>query len=472
MKQNGAVVFALFSLAAVVAADDRPNIVLIFVDDLGYGDLSCYGNTKFQTPNLDRMSKEGVRLTEFYVTTPFCAPSRGALLTGRYPFRNGVITNPAPDGRKPLDDKVGLRSSEITIAEILKSAGYETACVGKWHLGHYPEFYPQTQGFNDHFGILYSNDMRPVQLMHNSERVEYPVLQATLTQRYTDRAIEFIEKNRSRPFFLYLPHAMPHKPLAASEAFYKKSGAGLYGDVVTELDANIGRLLERIDGLGLDSKTLVIFTSDNGATYGGSTGGLRGMKGSTFDGGIKVPCIARWKGKIPASQIDRDPVISVDWLPTILAAVGATAPADRKLDGTNILPSITSDSRIEPRNVFFENGGQLHAVRNGKWKLHFLPPRDRLVGQNTIATYVDPRAPDGVTILAPPEQAKPDQHPGLTTGDIVTGIALFDLEKDRGEQKDVAAKNPAVVHQLLGACLTLREEMEKVARTEAKSTAN
>ncbi|GAF81426.1 unnamed protein product, partial [marine sediment metagenome] len=297
----------------------KTNFILIFADDLGYGDISGFGlkQSPFETPNLDRMAAEGAKLTSFYVPTPYCAPSRATILTGRYPFRNGVPFNPAPDSG--IND-VGLPHSEITIAEALKDAGYTSTCIGKWHLGHTFHYLPRRQGFDEYFGILYSNDMRPVQLVENEKVVEYPVIQATLTKRYTQRALDFIERSfrRNRPFFLYLPHAMPHKPLAASEDFYTPDTPDdLYADVIRELDWSVGQILDKIKKLGLDSNTLVLFTSDNGPSYGGSTGGLRGMKGRTWEGGIRVPMIARWPGRIPAGNVNHSPAGSIDVFPTI-----------------------------------------------------------------------------------------------------------------------------------------------------------
>src|SRR5487761_1859994 len=235
---------------------DRPNVVVILADDLGYGDLACYGHPNFKTPHLDRMAAEGARLTQFNTPMPFCAPTRAALLTGRYPFRCGMNGNPAPDGG-PNADALALPESEVTLAQLFHHAGYATGMVGKWHLGHKrPEEMPTGRGFDEYLGILYSNDMRPVELVEGTQSVEYPVVQTTLTRRYTARALEFIERNRSNPFFFYFAHAMPHKPLAPAERFYKKSGAGLYGDVLLDLDASVGEVLAKLAELDLDEKTL------------------------------------------------------------------------------------------------------------------------------------------------------------------------------------------------------------------------
>jgi len=431
--------------APVGDTDRSPNVIVIFADDLGYGELSCQGHAKFKTPMLDRMAAEGARLTDFYVPVPYCAPSRGTIMTGRYPWRHGVIRNPCPDAG--VND-VGIPESEITLGEALQAAGYATCCVGKWHLGHQPQFYPCRNGFDEYLGILYSNDMRPVELIDGDQVVEYPVVQATLTKRYTERAIRFIEKSRDRPFFLYFPHAMPHKPLAASEVFYKKSDAGLYGDVIAELDWSVGQILTKLKALGLDEKTLVIFTSDNGPWFGGSSGGLRGMKGQTWEGGIRVPMIARWPGKIPAGHVSHQPAGTIDVLPTVLTLAGVDVPSDRVIDGKDIMPLLTSDARSPHEALFAMHGPRLMTVRSGPWKLHVQKPP--LWPKHLKSDWVDPRGPDGVTILAPHEQATPDDHPDVLTGDPPQPMMLFDLQGDPSEQDNVAAKHPEVVQRLQG----------------------
>jgi uncharacterized sulfatase len=425
----------------------NPNIIVILADDLGYGDLGCYGHPRFRTPNLDRMAGEGVRLTQFTTPMPFCAPTRAALLTGRYPFRCGLTTNPAPD-ESPAADATALPRGEVTLAQVLRGAGYATGMVGKWHLGHkQPESLPTRRGFDEYFGILYSNDMRPVRLLAGEDPVEYPVVQATLTRRYTEWAIRFIERNRSRPFFLYFAHAMPHKPLACSEAFYKKGRAGLYGDVLAELDWSAGQVIARLKDLGLDQRTLVVFTSDNGPWYGGSTGGLRGMKSTTWEGGFRVPCIVRWPGRLPAGAVCRDLAVTMDLFATVLAAAGVTAPQDRVIDGLNLLPQLSGKEPPAQRVVFGHEGPRLATVRDGRWKLHVLPARDPLAVVPG-GRWIDPRGPDGVTILAPYEQPQPAAYPGLRTGDPARAMSLFDLENDPGEQHDVAAEHRDVVARL------------------------
>jgi arylsulfatase A-like enzyme len=423
---------------------DRPNIIVILADDLGYGDLGCYGHRSFETPRIDRMAAEGVRFTDFYVPTPYCAPTRAALLTGRYPFRSGMVFNPAPDNG--IDD-VGLPDSELTLAEALRKAGYATTCIGKWHLGHRPRFFPTRHGFDSYYGILYSNDMRPVQLIENESVVEYPVFQATLTQRYTQRALDFIETNRDRPFFLYLPHAMPHKPLAASEAFYKTSST-LYGDVMAELDWSVGQILDKLRDLKLDETTLVIFTSDNGPWYGGSTGGLRGMKGRTWEGGVRVPMIARWSGRIPPGRTARAMAGIIDLFPTLVRLAGAEVADSPPLDGRDIWPLMMRDDAPSPHDALFMMAGpRVLAMRSGPWKLYIRSP-GRDVRHPADRPWIDPRGPDGVTILAPYEQHSPEDYPGLVGDEAPEGVLLFNLETDRAEQVNLAPSHQDIVQRL------------------------
>ncbi len=440
----------LRAAAAAAAPADRPNVVIILADDLGYGDLGCYGHPKFKTPHIDRLAASGARLTQFNSPAPYCAPTRASLLTGRYPFRCGMPDNPAPDGQRGSENEVHLPESEITLAQLFKGAGYATSLVGKWHLGHaQPAWLPTRRGFDEYLGIPYSNDMRPVHLLEGERRVEYPLVQANLTQRYTDRAIDFIRRNRSRGFFLLLAHAMPHKPLAASEAFYKKSGAGLYGDVMAELDSSVGQVLAALTELGLDEKTLVIFTSDNGAYFGGSTGGLRGMKASSYEGGFRVPLIARWPGKIPAGHVNHSPAVMMDLFSTTLRAANIAPPADRVIDGRDLMPLFTSAAPSPHAAILGQLGANVLTIRDARWKLHVLPaqdPRARL--RDSGANWIDPRAPDGVTILAPFEQHKPGDYPGLISGVAPAPLQLFDLQADPGEQHDVAAAHPDVVSRL------------------------
>lgn len=435
---------ASLAFAARAATNERLNVIIIFADDMGWGDLGCYGQTKYKTPNLDRMASEGARLTDFYVPCPYCAPSRAALLTGRYQFRSGVTRNPAPDEGV---NEIGIPDDEITLGQAFQKAGYRTCCIGKWHLGHQPKFYPTRHGFHEYLGILYSHDMRPVQVMDGSKTNEYPVILANLTKKYTARTLSFIEKNKDKPFFLYMPHALPHKPIAASEDFYKKSGGGLYGDAVMEVDRSVGEVLKKLKELNLDKRTLVFFASDNGPWYGGSTGGLRGMKGTTWEGGIREPLIARWPGKIPPGHVSHEPAISMDLFATSLIAAGIGVPQDRVIDGKNILPLLTSAEKSPHEALFSMAGEKLSTVRSGQWKLHVVPPKKPRV-LKPGEPWFDKRAPDGVTIIAPYEQAHPSQFPGVLTGDETQAMSLFDLEKDPAEQHDIAAIHPEVVAKL------------------------
>lgn len=441
-----ALILWLFPIATVAA--ERPNIIIIFADDLGYGDLACFGHPDFKTPRLDRMAEEGARLTNFYVPMPYCAPSRGSILTGRYPFRHGVVRNPCPDAG--IND-IGLPKSEVTIAEALRETGYATICIGKWHLGHVSGFFPREHGFDEYFGILYSNDMRPVELMEGEKAVEYPVVQATLTKRYTERALRFITANRDRPFFLYLPHAMPHKPLAASEDFYKKTGTGLYGDVIAELDWSVGAILDKLAELDLEKRTLVVFTSDNGPWFGGYSGGLRGMKGQQWEGGIRVPMIARWPGIIPAGQTIREPAGTIDLMPTALKLAGAPVPKGRTLDGRDIMPLLTEQAASPHEILIAQSGPKVTTVVSGRWKLHVKAPSPWPRNRINSADWVDPRGPDGTTIIAPREQATPLDipDPGTEKGCAAADGILLDLETDPSEQTDVAANHPEVVARLM-----------------------
>lgn len=448
-----------FSFLSVPAKAESPNVILIFADDLGYGDVGCfYPESPFKTPRLDEMAREGARLTSFYVPTPYCAPSRGTLLTGRYPFRHGVVRNPAPDVGQ---SNFGLPLEEVTLAEILKEQGYATAAYGKWHLGHQDPWLPRSQGFDDYVGILYSNDMFPVQLVHNEKVVEYPVVQSKLTRRYTDLTLDFLKAHQDEPVFVYLPHAMPHKPLAVSDDFYTpETPKNLYADTIAELDHEIGRLLDGIRKMKSNRKTLVLFLSDNGPWFGGSTGGLRGMKSKTWEGGIRIPMIAWMPGTIPAGVVNDTPSGSWDVLPTVCGLVGAPLPAGVNLDGRDLLPLLQSSSAVLPeRPVFCMSGTKLHTIRLGDWKLHVRSPGRDLYSWFTPEqrdAYQDPRGPDGVALLAPFEQAHIDQFPGLTTEGTPPATQLFNLKNDRSESSNVAEAHPEVVARLK----TLFDQME------------
>ena len=445
-------IFLTASLRPAAAAPERPNVIVILADDLGAGDLSCYGHPRFKTPNLDRMAAEGVRLTQFNAPAPYCAPSRASLLTGRYPLRCGMPQNPVPkdDVQVHTLDHIGLPLNERTLADLYRNAGYRTACFGKWHLGHQPQFRPLRRGFDEYFGILYSNDMNPVELWNGERKIEYPVVQTTLTRRLTERAARFIRENRRRPFFLYLPHVAVHKPLFAAEKFYGKSGAGLYGDCLADLDAGVGEVLAALRDSGLDRRTLVVFGSDNGPWYGGSTGGLRGMKGQNWEGGLRVPLIARWPERIPGGRSLDTPSNLVDLAPTLLSATGVDPRSMPEFDGHNLWPALTGKGPAPAeRPIFSFRAEKLCTVRLGRWKLHLefpAGPNDRRWRPDE--KWVDPRRPDGVRLLAPYEQYHPSDFPGVTPGIPVPPPALYDLEADRAEQRNVAMENPEMVIRL------------------------
>ena len=359
------------------ASADKPNFIIIFTDDQGYQDIGCFGSPLIRTPNLDRMAAEGMKFTDFYVASAVCSPSRAALLTGCYPPRVSITKVLFPR------DNIGLNPDEVTIADVLKSRGYACACVGKWHLGHLPQFLPMRQGFDSYYGIPYSNDMRIKRgdksgppLMRNEDIIEHPANQATLTLRYTKESIKFITENKDRPFFLYLPHTMPHVPLFVSEKFKGKSKRGLYGDVIEEIDWSVGEILKTLKELGIDEKTLVLFTSDNGPWLskrknGGSALPLRDGKFSTYEGGMREPCIARWPGRIPAGAVCREVCSTIDFLPTLARLAGARLAADRVIDGRDIRPLMSGKPGAKsPHEAFYYyKGGKLEAARNGKWKL-------------------------------------------------------------------------------------------------------
>lgn len=411
-------ILLLMCLSSSAVAQDRPNIVIIWADDLGYGDLGVYGHPTIQTPNLDRMAHEGMKFTQFYAADPRCTMSRAALLTGRYPVRTGV------SGVFFAHDSTGMSPDEITIADALKEQGYATTAIGKWHLGHLNEYLPTNQGFDSYFGIPYSNDMSykprrpyfpPLPLMEDEQIIEQPVDQATLTRRYTERAVSFIQQNADQPFFIYLSHTFPHVPLFASEQFHGKSSRGLYGDVVEEIDWSTGEILAELKAQGVAENTLVIFTSDNGpwlsyGEEGGSAGLLRGGKGYTWEGGMRVPGIAWWPGKIPPGQVSKAVASTIDLFTTSLTLAGADIPDDRIIDGVDLMPVLSGQTESVREEFFYYNRTKLYAVRKGPWKLHIRKP---------LSGYEVSEEPD------PP--------------------LLYHLEFDPSEQNDLAAEHYADV---------------------------
>ncbi len=364
----------------------NPNIVILLADDMGYGDLSSYGNPIIHTPQLDKMAAEGIRLTSFYVGSSVCTPSRAALITGRYPLRAGL-----PNVLMP-ESPIGLRESEITMGEALKNAGYQTMYVGKWHLGDQEKYNPVNNGFDDYYGLLYSNDMmppwvktkKPLSLMHSKQVIEYPVEQTTLTERYTEWGKDFIDNNRDKPFLLFLSYSMPHVPVFASEKFAGKSRGGVYGDVIETIDWSVGEILQKLKDLQLDENTMVIFLSDNGPWqkmpermfsndtikpwHCGSTGPLRGSKGDTYEGGVRVPAIIRWPQKIPAGKVSSDLVTAMDLFPTILNAAGAEMPRDTKLDGNDITAFLQGKESSPTKEYIYYMGWDLEGIRVNNWK--------------------------------------------------------------------------------------------------------
>jgi arylsulfatase A-like enzyme len=424
--------------------NSKPNVVIILTDDMGYGDISCYNKNQIKTPHIDGLAAEGVRFTDFYVPTPYCAPSRATLLTGRFPLRHGMVQNPAPDAGI---NNIGLNASEVTMGELFQGAGYHTKCIGKWHLGHKPEYFPVKHGFDEYFGILYSNDMRPVQIIENQDTIEYPVDQRLLTKKYTEKALDFIQRNQHSPFFLYLAHAMPHKPLAASANFYSKGDhQELYNSVIRELDWSTGEVISKLKQLGILENTIIIFMSDNGPWYGGSTGGLKGMKATNWEGGVRVPFIIRYPKQFPQGKTVSTPSWSPDILPTIMKLTGIETNPAIILDGKDISGIIRGKSKNHPP-IFTMKDTIIRTIRDGKWKLFLTKPD--YYKEVDLKNWKDNRAPDGTTILAPVEQATPADYPGLKPEKMEREMLLFDLENDPTESTDLSGKYPQIKEDLI-----------------------
>ncbi|MHB8519182.1 MAG: sulfatase family protein [Limisphaerales bacterium] len=440
-------VLALFAAIGIVSAADKPkpNFVIIFTDDQGYQDVGCFGSPDIQTPNLDRMAAEGVRFTDFYVGQPVCSASRTALLTGCFPTRVSILGALGPKS------KIGINANEKTIADVLKPRGYATAIYGKWHLGDAPQFLPTRHGFDEYFGLPYSNDMWPkhpsakfpdLPLIDGEKVVQLNPDQHFLTTWYTEHAVDFIHRNKDRPWFvLYVAHNMPHVPLHVSNKFAGKSKRGLYGDVIMEIDWSVGRILQALKDCGIDDRTCVVFTSDNGPwlVYGDHAGRalpLREGKMTTFDGGVREPCIMRWPGQLPAGKVCHEMVWSMDLLPTFAKRAGADVPKDRIIDGRDIWPVMTHPTTAKtPHEAYFYYWGrELQAVRSGNWKLHL---------HHTYATP-DPPGHGG--------------QPGRYVSRQI-GVALFDLEHDLSEIRDVAAWHPDVVRRLEALAEKCRADM-------------
>ncbi|QDT67142.1 Arylsulfatase [Planctomycetes bacterium MalM25] len=460
--------YALIILASLLLAPPRahgdegpPNVVIVFIDDMGYADIGPFGCDAYPTPNLDRMAAEGRVFTDFHAATAVCSASRAALLTGCYPERVSILGALFPYARN------GLNPDEVTIAELCRSRGYATACYGKWHLGDLPEFLPTRQGFDEYFGLPYSNDMwpylygrhdlsagvrqyrgkpmPPLPLYEGEEIINPDVTpddQKQLTTWYTEHAVEFIDRHAGeRPFFLYVPHTMVHTPIYVSDQFAGKSGAGLYGDVVMELDWSVGQILAALERSGVDENTLVVFTSDNGpwlsfGDHGGSAGPLREGKGTMFEGGYREPCVMRWPDRIPAGTRTDEFATTMDLLPTIAGLIGAEPPADRPIDGRDILPLLTTGAPT-PHEVFYcYYNRELRGVRDARWKLT-LPHYSRTLGDRK-----------------PGSEGKQKGYKNEPVG-----IALYDLKNDVGETTDVAAEHPKIVARLLAHAEAARAEL-------------
>jgi len=422
--------------AAEKKENAKPNVVILFTDDQGYGDVNCYNKGAVQTPNIDKLAQEGTLFTNFYVASAVCTPSRAGLLTGCYPQRVGM--------QHVVDDLSdhGLSSEEMTISSILKQNGYVNGLFGKWHLGHHPEFMPLQHGFNEFWGVPYSFDMWPIHpdpehpypalpLYDNEKIIEYNPNVNTITKRITEHAVDFVEKHQGEPFFLYVPYTQPHVPLGASDEFRGKSGQGLYGDAIMELDWSVGEIVKKIDELGLNENTLIIFSSDNGPwiTYGdhaGSSGNLREAKGTTFGGGQKVPFVVRMPGAIPAGAYNDEMITALDILPTIMNVTKSSMVRMNSIDGVDVWSVMKGEKIENPRkDFFFVLGEEIQAVRSGKWKLH-IPHKYRVV---------EKRGTGGM--------------PGIQNEeDYTLELSLYDIEKDPSESVNLANQHPKLVNEL------------------------
>ena len=459
-------ILLVFCLPLLVAsaAENRPNVVLVYMDDMGYGDISCFGAQGYQTPNIDRLAKEGRRFTNFHVAQAVCSASRTALLTGCYPNRLGIHGALGPKSNH------GIHADEMTLAEVFKQKGYATACFGKWHLGHHEPFLPTRHGFDEYYGIPYSNDMwprhpearkgtyPPLPLIEGTQIVHSPVTpddQKQFTKTFTERAVAFIEKSKDQPFFLYLPHPMVHVPLFCSPEFEGKSGKGLFADVMLEIDWSIGRLMETLEKHGLTENTLFIYTSDNGPwlSYGdhaGSAGPLREGKGTSWEGGKRVACVMRWPAQIPAGTSSNAMLMTIDLLPTLATHIGAALPS-HPIDGKDVLPLLTGPETTpnpHPFYAFYYAQNELQAIvsGDGQWKL-VLPHGYRTLAGKPGGTGGIPTQYESARIMEP---------------------ELYQLSRDPGETSNVASAHPEVVAQLQAHAQTMRAELgDRLTQTPA-----
>jgi arylsulfatase A len=442
MRTAFAMLFALMLAHAALADSRPPNVIIILTDDQGYADIGCFGAPLIKTPRLDRMASEGVRFTHFYAAANVCTPSRAALMTGCYPQRVDLgevkPTGTAKSGRVLYANApFGLHPDEITIAELLKARGYATGMVGKWHLGDAKQFFPTRQGFDSYFGTPYSNDMTPLYFIRGDEIIERDPDQTTITDRYTNESLKFVRDNKDKPFFLYLAHNMPHTPLHVPARWRGKSAGGLYGDVIEQLDDSVGQILDLLAELNIDDQTLVIFTSDNGPWHirgenGGNATPLRAGKGTTYEGGMRVPCIMRWRGKIPPGGVCAELATMMDLMPTVARFAGTAAPKDRIIDGKDISDLMLSKPEAKsPHEAFFYySGNRLNAVRSGPWKLKL---------QTTLAEETEYGKIDNPQTPISPK--------------------LYNLLTDPGEQKSVLGDHPDVVDRLNALAAGAREDL-------------
>ena len=466
IRYTAAVLLAVATGVPGFGAERPPNVVLIVADDMGYGDAGCYGAKDIRTPNLDRLAKEGTRFTGFCVAQPVCTASRAALLSGCYPNRIGMA------GALNHTSTIGIHPDEVLLPELCRAKGYATAHYGKWHLGTRPVFFPTRNGFDEWVGLPYSNDngplhptvrgIPPLPLYRNDTVIERDPDQSQFTRRFTEKAVGFVRANKAKPFFLYVPHVMPHVPVFASGAFKGTSGRGLYGDAVEELDWSVGEILTALKASDLDNDTLVLFLSDNGpflsyGTHAGSAGPFREGKLTTFEGGVRVPFLARWPGTVPAGRVSDALVTGLDLLPTLATLIGADRP-QAKIDGVDLSPLLLGKPGATGRATFaYFSGSELHAVREGNWKLHV--PHEYLTVNGPPGKDGKPANFERMTPAAIEEsgiRGIASRH-GYKVETI--GLSLFDLAADPGEARDVAAAHPDVVKRLTALAAEVRRDL-------------